>query len=149
MAHCDSADALIEQLRLEPHPEGGWYRETWRGPEGEDGRAAGTAILFLLKTGERSHWHRVDASEVWIWQQGDPLALRVFEEGSDRIQTVPLGHGSEFQGIVAPHAWQAAEPDPPGERAYGFTLVSCVVMPGFDFAGFELAPPDWTPPTCA
>lgn len=145
----DSADELIEQLQLAPHPEGGWYRETWRGPEGGDGRAAGTAILFLLKADEESHWHRVDAHEMWFWQGGDPLALHLFKDGDAEVRTVTLGPdqqaGHALQGMVAPHEWQAAAPLATKSSSAGYTLVSCVVTPGFDFSGFELAPQNWQP----
>jgi len=145
----DSADELIEQLQLSPHPEGGWYRETWRGPQGEDGRAVGTAILFLLKAGEASHWHKVDASELWIWQRGDPLALRLFNDGEENVRVVPLGPdlraNQRLQHPVDPGEWQAAKPMIPTADAVGYSLVTCVVTPGFEFSGFELAPPGWDP----
>jgi predicted cupin superfamily sugar epimerase len=141
-----SADELIEQLQLEKHPEGGWYRETWRGPENEDGRAIGTAILFLLKAGEASHWHRVDAHEMWIWQHGDPLDLQIADSDDDTPRSCILGEdvakGHALQGMVPPHAWQAARC---AETVMGYTLVSCTVTPGFRFEGFELAAPDWQP----
>ncbi|MBI1402198.1 MAG: cupin [Porphyrobacter sp.] len=143
----DSADALIEQLRLAPHPEGGWYRETWRGAADAEGRAQGTAILFLLRCGEASHWHRVDASELWLWQAGDPLELRLADGDAGPVRSVILGSdvaaGHHLQGLVAPHEWQAARPA--GAPRFGYSLVSCVVVPGFDFAGFTLAPEGWEP----
>jgi predicted cupin superfamily sugar epimerase len=143
----DSAAALIEQLGLAAHPEGGWYRETWRGDAGPDGRASGTAILFLLRAGEASHWHRVDAAELWIWQAGDPLDLRLSASDAGPVRSVILGHdiagGQHLQGLVAPHEWQAARSL--SEAGCGYSLVSCVVVPGFDFAGFTLAPPGWEP----
>jgi uncharacterized protein len=135
------ATSLIQQLQLSPHPEGGWYRETWRAAPGPDGRSAGTAILFLLEAGQRSHWHRVDASELWIYQGGSPLALRTAEGA--QVQTLRLGldlaAGEQPQGLVLPHRWQAAEAD------RGWCLVSCIVVPGFSFDGFEMAPPGWAP----
>jgi len=149
-----SAARLIEQLQLEPHPEGGWYRETWRAASGNaanepDGRAAGTAILFLLKAGEASHWHRVDAEELWIWQAGDPLELRLAKDDFAPVTSVHLGvdiaGGQAPQGVVATGHWQATRPLTAETGAHGWSLVSCVVVPGFDFAGFELAPPDWQP----
>ena len=134
------ADRIIETLGLKPHPEGGWYRETWRGPE-VAGRASGTAILFLLKAGERSHWHRVDADEIWLWHAGSPLVLSM---GTDRATDhwlgpdLPAGQGPQI--VVPAGHWQAA-------RSTGaFTLVSCTVSPGFRFEGFTLAPPGWTLP---
>ena len=147
MKQSDSADALIEQLQLQRHPEGGWYRETWRGAEAGSGRASGTAILFLLKAGEASHWHRVDADEMWLWHSGDPLDLLIADEDSGTVHTLKLGgdidRGEGLQGLVPMGAWQAARSSDTGN--HGYTLVSCIVVPGFDFAGFELAPPDWAP----
>ncbi len=143
----DSAAALIEQLQLAPHPEGGWYRETWRGEPGPDGRARGTAILFLLRAGEASHWHTVDAAELWLWQAGDPIELRLAASDAGPARAVVLGSdfaaGQRLQGLVAPHEWQAARGW--GAREHGYSLVSCVVVPGFDFAGFTLAAPGWEP----
>ncbi len=143
----DSAAQLIEQLGLAAHPEGGWYKETWRGEPGPDGRASGTAIIFLLKGGEASHWHRVDAAELWLWQAGDPVELRLAASDAGPVRSVILGAdvaaGQHLQGLVAPHEWQAARPF--GEPRFGYSLVSCVVVPGFDFAGFTLAPPGWEP----
>lgn len=147
----DSAAALIEQLGLAAHPEGGWYRETWRGDAGPDGRASGTAILFLLRAGEASHWHRVDAAELWLWQAGDPVELRLAASDDSPARSVILGAdidaGQQLQGLVAAGEWQAARPAPDsgtGPR-HGYSLVSCVVVPGFDFAGFVLAPAGWEP----
>jgi len=143
----DSAAGLIEQLRLAAHPEGGWYRETWRGEVGPDGRASGTAILFLLQAGEASHWHSVDAAELWLWQAGDPLELRLSADDAGPVRLVILGAdiaaGQHLQGLVAPGEWQAARPI--GDPQHGYSLVSCVVVPGFDFAGFTLAPAGWEP----
>lgn len=143
----DSAAKLIKQLGLAAHPEGGWYRETWRGAANADGRATGTAIIFLLKAGEASHWHTVDAAELWLWQAGDPLELRLAASDNGPVRSVILGSdvgaGHQLQGLVAPHEWQAARPV--GQPRHGYTLVSCVVVPGFDFAGFTLASPGWEP----
>lgn len=148
MKQRNSAELLIEQLELNAHPEGGWYRETWRSASrGESDRASGTAILFLLKSGEASHWHRVDAEELWIWQAGDPLELQIESCTHGKVDTLTLssdlarGHG--LQGLVPAGAWQAARPQAGG--AAGYCLVSCVVVPGFEFAGFELASPGWAP----
>ena len=149
MSHPNSADALIEQLGLSAHPEGGWYKETWRADPDASGRARGTAIVFLHKSDEASHWHRVDADEMWIWQGGDPIDLGIAEEDAGPARTVRLGGdvamGESLQGLVPKHAWQAARPAAPANGAAGYSLVSCVVVPGFEFAGFELAPPDWAP----
>ena len=135
-------DAILDRLGLQPHPEGGYYRETWRAPPGVDGRAAASAILFLLKAGERSHWHRVDAAEMWLWHAGLPLELaRAGEDGAvDRVTLGPdVLVGESPQALIAPGLWQAAE------ARQGWTLVSCGVVPGFDFRGFTLAPPGWSP----
>ncbi|AKM11645.1 cupin [Croceicoccus naphthovorans] len=133
------ADSLIEALHLAPHPEGGWFRETWREPSPDGGRDLATGILFLLKSGEHSYWHRVDASEMWIYNAGAPLVLRTSDDavtlGSDVMA------GQLVQHPIPPHQWQAAE------TTGDWTLVTCIVAPGFDFAGFELAPPGWQPPS--
>ncbi|QDH35806.1 cupin domain-containing protein [Porphyrobacter sp. YT40] len=143
----DSAQKLIEQLGLAAHPEGGWYRETWRGEPLPDGRANGTAIIFLLRADEASHWHTVDAAELWLWQAGDPVELRLAASDEGPARSVILGSdvvaGQQLQGLVAPGEWQAARPY--GAPVYGYSIVSCVVVPGFDFAGFRLAAPGWEP----
>jgi predicted cupin superfamily sugar epimerase len=139
------AKAIISKLGLAPHPEGGWYRETWRAPSEPGTRAAGTAILFLLEPGQRSHWHRVDAAELWLFQAGSPLTLLTAkgESGEGGIARTRLGaevlSGCSPQHLVEPHEWQAAEA---GE---GWCLVACVVVPAFEFEGFEMAPPGWSP----
>jgi len=141
-----SAADIIRMLELQPHPEGGHYRETFRDAQTTDehspnGRAACTAIYFLLAKDERSHWHRVDASEIWHYYAGDPLALHIADKhGARTIMLDPdLKGGERPQGVVPPHAWQAAE-------AVGeWTLVGCTVAPGFEFSKFELAPPGWSP----
>ena len=134
--------AVREGLGLLPHPEGGHYRELWRDRPEAGGRGAASSILFLLAAGERSHWHRVDASEIWIWQAGAPLRLGLcLADGSRRtISLGPnLGTGESFQGVVPPWAWQEAK------SLGAWTLVSCIVAPAFEFEGFELAPPGWSP----
>lgn len=135
-----TAEAIIAELNLQPHPEGGWYRQTWQGPL-RDGRASGTAILFLLKAGERSHWHRVDADEIWLWHAGAPLILSLGETAASDHRLGPAVLGGERPQILVPAGhWQAA-------RSLGdWTLVSCTVSPGFRFEGFELAPPGWALP---
>jgi predicted cupin superfamily sugar epimerase len=138
------AAAMIAALHLSPHPEGGWYRETWRAEaELAGGRAAATSILFLLEPGQRSHWHRVDAGELWLFQAGAPLKLSTALAG-EAAQSVVIGPdplaGHTLQHLVPPHAWQSAE----GPQT-GWSLVACLVAPAFEFAGFELAPPDWSP----
>ena len=139
-----SPDEIIAALDLEPHPEGGHFRRTWTGPPGPDGRAIGSAIHYLVAAGERSHWHRIDAHECWVHNSGAPLALSVAAPGEAilrHVLGVDLGAGQEPQVVVPADAWQSAEPM--GE----WTLVSCVVTPGFEFDHFELAPPDWSPRT--
>ena len=140
---------MVDLLDLQPHPEGGWYRRTWRSPltitpEGYTGeRAAATAIYYLLDAGERSSWHTVRSDELWLWHAGGPLTLRL--GGTDRQPAGPpqeitlgpgvaAGHRPQF--VVPGGTWQSAEPAAP-EPA----LVSCVVVPGFDFADFRLASP--------
>jgi predicted cupin superfamily sugar epimerase len=124
------ADDIIRDLSLEPHPEGGWYRETHRDEHS-------SAIFFLLRTGERSHWHRVDATEMWHFYAGAPLRLRI---GSDvRVLGTDFAGGARPQLVVPADAWQSAESL--GE----WTLVGCTVSPPFRFEGFELAPEDFDP----
>lgn len=137
-----TAAEVIARLGLAPHPEGGHFRETFRDTATTpDGRARSTAIYFLLAAGERSHWHRVDAVETWHYYAGAPLILSIVENGARRDITLggDLGAGEIPQAIVPLHAWQAA-------RCLGaWTLVGCTVAPGFEFTGFELAPPDFNP----
>lgn len=144
MAGVPTAAEIVARLGLTPHPEGGHFREMFRDPRrGADGRALSTAIYFLLAAGERSHWHRVDAVEIWHWYAGAPLELAIAGSDMGPIETLRLGadlaKGEEPQRVVPPHAWQAA-------RSLGdWTLVGCTVAPGFEFAGFELAAPGWSP----
>ena len=136
-----TADDIIQRLDLKPHPEGGWFRQTWEGDEVP--RAAGTCIYFLLKAGETSHWHRVDAAEIWHFYSGAPLTLRMASTERGPYQRHILGPDLEqgsSQIIVPPGWWQSAE----SEGAY--SLVGCTVSPGFRFEGFELAPPDFDIP---
>ena len=143
-----TAQGLIERLELEAHPEGGWYVETWRAPAAPGERPASTAISFLLCAGERSHWHRVDADEIWCHQAGAPLHLSVVEDGASivhhRLDAAidrpdgPVARAVPY-AVVPAHAWQAAE------TTGAWSLLTCIVAPGFDFAGFELAPPGWEP----
>ncbi|MFC9691974.1 cupin domain-containing protein [Kribbella sp. NPDC056951] len=137
---------LAEQLGLEAHPEGGWYRETWRSevsfePEGYDGkRASATAIYFLLGPGEESQWHRVRSAEIWLWHSGGPLTLQ-YGDSPEQAESFTLGPdvaaGEQPQVVIPAGAWQAARPA--GDQA---VLVSCVVSPGFDFTDFEMLPGD-------
>lgn len=131
-------------LGMQQHPEGGWYVETWRATSSGGARPMGSAILFLLAAGEPSHWHRVDADEIWQYSAGDALELRVWAESEAGITVHRLdgdvASGSAVQAVVPAGAWQAA-------RTLGaWTLVGCIVTPAFEFAGFELAPDGWEPP---
>jgi hypothetical protein len=139
-----TAAEVIARLDLKPHPEGGHFRETFRDPRVDaQRRSASTAIYFLLARGERSHWHRIDAVEVWHYYAGAALALQIADaDGARELRLGPdLAAGESPQAIVPPHAWQAAE------SRGDWTLVGCTVAPGFDFATFELAPKDFVPPT--
>lgn len=139
------AHALIAALELAPHPEGGWYRETWRAEAPDGRRGAATAIHFLLEAGQRSHWHRVDATELWLFHAGSALLLETAADAAGPVDPVRLGPdvaaGQSPQRIIPPDHWQAATAD------RGWALVSCIVAPAFEFAGFELAPPGWAPGT--
>jgi len=137
-----SAADIIARLDLKPHPEGGHYRQTFRDPSCDaSGRSRSTAIFFLLARGERSHWHRIDAVEAWHYYAGDALTLRIADGSA--THDIKLGPdvlaGEVPQAIVPARAWQAAE------STGDWTLVGCTVAPGFEFAGFELAPKDWEP----
>ena len=137
-----SAAEIIARLDLKPHPEGGHYRETFRDSRtDENGRARSTAIYFLLAQGERSHWHRIDAVEIWHYHAGHALTLKIADDdGQWSFRLGPnLAAGEAPQAIVPPHTWQAAE------STGDWTLVGCTVAPGFDFAKFDLAPKDWEP----
>ena len=133
---------IIKALGLKPHPEGGHYAETWRAEAPDGGRSPGTAIHFLLNAGEVSHWHRVDATEIWHWHAGSPLQLSQSPDGcsvEDRVLGPGIENGERPQIIVPSGVWQSAE-------SHGaWTLVGCTVVPGFEFAGFELAPEGWKP----
>jgi uncharacterized protein len=136
-----TAADIITALDLAPHPEGGWYRQTWvaDGP----GRPSGTAIYFLLAAGKPSHWHRVDAVEIWLYHAGAPLVLSLADSDAGPVIEVTIGPdvmaGHHPQGLVPKEWWQSA-------RTTGdWTLVSCTVSPGFQFDGFTLAPPGWAP----
>jgi len=137
-----SAEDIIRLLDLKSHPEGGHYRETFRdSASARPGRAASTAIYFLLRQGERSRWHRVDAAEVWHWYAGSTLLLSVSDaSGRTRHRLGPdLAAGERPQAVVPAHAWQLAE------SLGAFTLIGCTVAPGFEFSGFELAPAGFEP----
>ena len=135
---------IIRLLDLKPHPEGGHYRETFRDSMKFGDRPVSTAIYFLLAAGEISHWHRIDAVEVWHWYAGAPLALCVCTDGKEILNVrvgMDLSSGERPQAFVPAGAWQSA-------RTLGtWTLVGCTVAPGFLFDRFELAPPGWAPGT--
>ena len=139
-----TADEIIARLALSPHPEGGWYRQTWVAEAPSGARPSGTAILFLLREGERSHWHRVDAVEIWHFHAGAPLVLSLAPTDAGPAEKRVLGPdllaGQSPQVIVPENWWQAT-------RSTGeWTLVGCTVSPGFRFEGFELAAPGFDIP---
>ncbi len=138
-----SPEETIQLLELSPHPEGGYYRRTYENAREHDGRPLATSIYYLLKHDERSHWHRIDADELWHYYAGAPLELSIHAAGQSiekRILGPDLAAGQRPQILVESRIWQAA-------RTLGdWTLVGATVSPGFVFAGFELAPPDWSPP---
>ena len=136
-----AARDVIFTLGMQRHPEGGWYAETFQDEPSKDGRARSTAIYYLLEAGDRSHWHRVDAVEVWHWYAGAPLKLSISDGRSidEHRLGSDLDAGERPQVVVPRDAWQAAETT--GE----WTLVGCTVAPGFLFSGFELAERDWQP----
>ena len=136
-----TAQDIIDHLGLQQHPEGGWFKETWRADN--EGRATGTCIYFLLREGESSHWHRVDATEIWLYHSGAALILSLSETdrgpATEHLLSPDLSQGAP-QLIVPKGQWQAARTT--GE----YTLVSCTVSTGFEFDGFELAEPDFDIP---
>ncbi len=133
---------MIRRLGLVPHPEGGWFTETWRDRAPVGGRGAGTAIYYLLRSGERSRWHRIDAAEVWHFYAGEPLVLAVSVDGAG-VDEHLLGHdlaaGQRPQVVVPARAWQSARP------LGRWALVGCTVAPAFELSGFEMAPNGWEP----
>ena len=142
MIRTPSAADIIARLELKPHPEGGHYRETFRDPRVDaNGRSVSTAIYFLLAHGERSHWHRIDAVEVWHYYAGSALVLHIADDRGRRVVRLgpDLAAGEVPQAMVPAQAWQAAE------SSSDWTLVGCTVAPGFEFAAFELAPKGWSP----
>lgn len=130
-----TVEAIVTALSLAPHPEGGYYRETFRDERQINERAASTAIYYLLGRGQRSRWHRIDASEIWHWYCGAPLSLSL--RSGERVAMRRLGcnilEGERPQAIVPAGVWQSAE------SLGAWTLVGCTVAPGFEFSGFELA----------
>ncbi|MFZ9882476.1 MAG: cupin domain-containing protein [Phycisphaerales bacterium] len=138
----DSAEDIIKVLDLRPHPEGGFYRETWRERTADGSRGAGTAIYFLLPAGVENRWHRVDAAEIWHFYAGGPLELLIAEGDGAAVSHVlgpSIFDGERPQIEVPAHAWQKA-------RSIGpWTLVGCTVSPAFEFERFEIAPSGWEP----
>jgi hypothetical protein len=136
------AQFIIRTLGMAPHPEGGWYVETFRAAAQSGTRSAVTAIYFLLQDGQRSHWHTVDASEIWLWHAGSTMQLHLSPDGQ-QTETILLGSGiaggQRPQAIVPEGVWQSAE------SVGAWSLVSCIVAPAFEFAGFTLAPAGWSP----
>lgn len=135
-----NAQDIITALGLSPHPEGGWYRQTFEDEQSGD-RAHSTAIYYLLQKGERSHWHRVDAAEVWHFYAGSPLALSIADDAASETMTLgpDVQNGDQPQIVVPAGRWQSAE------SLGDWTLVGCTVAPGFQFEGFEMAPNGWSP----
>lgn len=137
-----SAARIIELLEMQSHPEGGYYSETFRDDATIDGRSVGTAIYYLLERGDRSHWHRVDAAEIWHWYAGASLELQLSQDGEPAVAQIlgtALEDGERPQIAVPQGCWQSA-------RSLGdWTLVGCTVAPGFQFSGFEMAADDWQP----
>ena len=138
------AREVAEALGMLPHPEGGWYAETWRAPGADGQRPPGSAILYLLAGGERSQWHRLDAAEVWQWSAGEALELLTWSPGDPTVTGHRLGPavgaGDAAQAVVPAGAWQTARP------LGAWALVGCIVAPAFEFDGWELAPDGWEPP---
>ena len=139
-----TADEIITLLELEPHPEGGYFKETFRDTiQTGNGRAASTAIYFVLRAGEISRWHKVDAAEMWHWYAGAPLKLSIAPDAAGPVEYVQLGTdwsgGQRPQAVVPAHFWQQAQ------SLGDWTLVGCTVAPGFEFSGFEMASADFNP----
>jgi predicted cupin superfamily sugar epimerase len=139
-----TAAEAVARLQLEPHPEGGWFRETFRDALGADGRSASTAIYFLLEEGRESAWHRViDAVEIFHFYAGAPMELRIAPYAGGSARTVVLGPdvtaGEQPQVVIPVGDWQRAA------SLGAWSLVGCTVAPGFEFSAFELAPEGWGP----
>ncbi len=138
-----NAQDIITKLNLQPHPEGGYFRETFRDTQTNgNGRENSTAIHFLLTEGQVSHWHRIDATEIWLWHSGSPLELLTYKEGG-KVERNILGDNvlqeQHTQLVIPAFHWQSAK------SSGAWTLVSCIVAPAFSFEGFELAPKEWQP----
>ena len=148
MARHIDRDELIRRFDLQPHPEGGFFRETYRSSDAirregsADSRSASTAIYYLLCDGAHSAWHRIQSDEVWHFYAGDPLELSLSVDGivtERHVLGLDLAGGARMQIVVPAKVWQSAQP------LGAYTLVGCTVAPGFEFDGFEMAPPGWTP----
>jgi uncharacterized protein len=143
-----TADQVIRALELAPHPEGGYYKETYR-DQSTHGRGLATAIHFLLRSQQVSHWHRIDAVEIFHYYAGLPVELRLWKPGGAVTRHVLGPHvlgGHSPTVIIPPHTWQTARPLTDAATEHDFSLVGCTVSPAFEFAGFELAAPGWQPP---
>jgi predicted cupin superfamily sugar epimerase len=137
-----TARRIIAELKLRPHPEGGWYRETWRDLPAGDARGCGSLIYFLLDQGEVSRWHRIDATEIWHFYAGAPLLVTLAQATGPRAEHMlgpDITVGQAPQLVIPPRMWQNAE------ALSGWTLVGCTVTPAFEFEHFELAPDGWEP----
>jgi len=137
-----SAAEIVRLLGLEPHPEGGWFRETFRDSPHGGGRAHSTAIYYLIEGGPPGLWHRVDSAEVWHWYAGAPLLLTISPDETARTEALlgsDLSAGARPQVVIPPRHWQSAQ------SLGAWTLVGCTVAPGFDFAQFEMKPEGWEP----
>jgi predicted cupin superfamily sugar epimerase len=145
MAPTPSVEVLVERYQLETHPEGGWYRRFWQHDGERAGRPLASAIHYLLPAGVSSRWHRVDAAELWFHHQGDPLVLSTSADGEivDQHELGPGDAPARLSWAVPPGSWQSAA------TTGAYTLVSCTVVPAFEWEGFELAPEGWTPGTSA
>jgi len=136
-----TASDIVKKLALAPHPEGGWYRQTWLATG--VGRPAGSAIYYLLEAGQRSHWHWIDSTEIWHFHAGAPLVLSTAASDAGPVVGTTLGPdilaGQQAQAIVPERHWQAAQ------STGNWSLVGCTVSPAFSFDGFHMAPPDWAP----
>ena len=136
------SEAVIKLLDLKPHPEGGYFAESFRDEEPKNKRGYSTAIYYLLKRGEVSNWHRIDSVEIWHWYAGSPLQLSILSKDeaiADQILGPNLPVGQRPQIVVPRLSWQSAK------SMGNWTLVGCTVSPAFEFDGFEMAPSDWVP----
>ena len=142
LEHGTDPQGIIDAFEMIPHPEGGWYSERFRAPQAAGARPVVSSIYFLLRAGERSHWHTVDAVEIWLWHAGASVRLHISSDGQS-TESVLVGPdvaaGEQLHAVVPEGAWQSAE------STGAWSLVSCVVAPAFEFAGFTIAPDGWSP----